>query len=545
MAGLMTQLGPKPPVDPSLQFHVTKPGRAPSITDPVAQKAAQIARQEADRVAPPLSAATPAFATPQQPARTGLMGGAPGSRIPAPHTPATVQMSPETSVSDRVTNLLGQENDYLRSAGTRAKQFMNRRGLLNSTLTAEAVEKARIDASLPIAQADARTAAEFRLANQGATNRAQEMTQQGQIESALMQERGGIDQQLQTADAANRERLLNRQGEIDTELQGMRQTHETGLLNRRAEIDTEMQTADFAGRSRLMTEQAQIDTELQGMRQTHETGLLNRRAEIDTEMQTADFAGRSRLMTEQAGIDMQIESFRSDRAVEQIEQRGQIQSRLQQERGEIDSELATAEGARRKELLGMQAANNLNRDRLNNAARLQQIATEYSGRARVQKMQNAFQSGESEKDRLARETIQNRQAVINKEFADADGVRRTELMQEKSRLDQEMQALQSIENEASRTHDTEMKNLISKHEALLAKNRTAADFVASYNSEISHIDMDPNMSPEGKTAAREAAKSSMNANLDFLDALGYTDTEEEEEAEPEPDAVADPRTPIQ
>lgn len=60
-------------------------------------------------------------------------------------------------VSKSLDKLLSSESPYITSARTRAASYANSRGLLNSSIGAGAGEAAAIDASLPIAQADAAT----------------------------------------------------------------------------------------------------------------------------------------------------------------------------------------------------------------------------------------------------------------------------------------------------------------------------------------------------------------------------------------------------
>ena len=58
-------------------------------------------------------------------------------------------------VEDRMKGLLASESPYLKAVRENAKQEMNSRGLLHSTMAGTAGEKAAIEAALPIAQQDA------------------------------------------------------------------------------------------------------------------------------------------------------------------------------------------------------------------------------------------------------------------------------------------------------------------------------------------------------------------------------------------------------
>lgn len=58
-------------------------------------------------------------------------------------------------VSEQLTGLLSQSSPYMQAARTSGEQYANTRGLLNSSLGAEASQQAAIKAALPVAQQDA------------------------------------------------------------------------------------------------------------------------------------------------------------------------------------------------------------------------------------------------------------------------------------------------------------------------------------------------------------------------------------------------------
>ena len=99
-----------------------------------------------------------------------------------------------------------------------------------------------------------RTAGQQAIAQIGATGEQQRTTigTQTQAETALIQERGRIDLQLQSADAATRTALLNRQGEIDTQLQTLRGQQDISSIQAQGTVQ-----------SQLQTERGQIDLQLQ------------------------------------------------------------------------------------------------------------------------------------------------------------------------------------------------------------------------------------------------------------------------------------------
>jgi len=103
-------------------------------------------------------------ATPQ--ASTGLVNNAAAREVANQAVMApTGSMTDDMSVEKRFTNIMGSDNPLLTGARTRAAQAANSRGLINSSMGVQAGEMAAMSAALPIAQADAGTAAAFGMQN--------------------------------------------------------------------------------------------------------------------------------------------------------------------------------------------------------------------------------------------------------------------------------------------------------------------------------------------------------------------------------------------
>lgn len=92
---------------------------------------------------PPVTSYTPVSATPGSANATGYQA-----------TPYTVDPTKGT-VQGQLDGLLQKGSPYLEAAVTPSQQAMNDRGLLNSSIGLGAAETARINAALPIANADA------------------------------------------------------------------------------------------------------------------------------------------------------------------------------------------------------------------------------------------------------------------------------------------------------------------------------------------------------------------------------------------------------
>ncbi|MFA5921163.1 MAG: hypothetical protein WC856_07710 [Methylococcaceae bacterium] len=76
------------------------------------------------------------------------------------------------TVAGQMTGLLSSGSPLMQQSATEGKQYAQSRGLLSSSLGAEAAQNAMIRSALPIAQQDAQTNANFATSNQAAENAA-------------------------------------------------------------------------------------------------------------------------------------------------------------------------------------------------------------------------------------------------------------------------------------------------------------------------------------------------------------------------------------
>ena len=89
------------------------------------------------------------------------------------------------TVESRMTGLLSQDSDYMRSAETAGRQAAASRGLSNSSMAVGAAEAARINAALPIAQQDASLYGQSSLSTQGHSQNTDLTNQQFENSTAL------------------------------------------------------------------------------------------------------------------------------------------------------------------------------------------------------------------------------------------------------------------------------------------------------------------------------------------------------------------------
>lgn len=230
------------PADPASPNGSTSASASPPAQNSLAPVAsAPGAPSQPSQPSPPASLAVQSQPSGQAARRQGLINKAMGTG----YTPQTnVLDENKETVQGRVTNLLNEDSPLIQDARTRANQQMNARGLINSSMAVGEGEKAALSAALPIASQDANAALTVSQRNQADINAArqfgatasnqfgitklqgqqaiEQQTLQGQQQASLQAQKAEIDKQLQSADAATREKLLGQQAVIDKQLQELR-----------------------------------------------------------------------------------------------------------------------------------------------------------------------------------------------------------------------------------------------------------------------------------------------------------------------------------
>ena len=478
----------------------------------------------------------------------GLMSGGAGTGVAQrtaqgggttqAYDPAQAQVAQGDTVAGRMSGLLNTQSDYMRSAETRAKQEMQRRGLLHSSYAIEAGQKAAIDRALPIASQDAQTSRDLALANQQATNQARSQAaagdiesrligERGQIEKDLVDRRGQIEKDLQGADADTRMQLLQEQGQIDKQLTTLRGNIESGLVDQRGNIEKQLQSADAATREKLLQQQGQIDTQLTTLRGQIETGLVDRRGAIEKELQTAEGQIRMNLLQEQGSIDLQLTNVR-----------GEIERSLVRERGDIDMKLQTAEGQIRMNLLQRQG----------------QIDTQLTN------LRGNIESRQIQERGKVEEGLIDRRGQISMQLQTAEGEIRMNLLREQGSIDERLQVLQQghqlvmqsneigerqrfqeaqnafegVQNHLNREHSsfmqssehehlTNMQNIINSHQSEMQQDSQTAALIAqgiaSAGQCATAVTSTSKNSNSYIGACMAGVTSQLNAGLDYIKAM--------------------------
>jgi hypothetical protein len=127
-------------------------------------------------------------------------------------------VTPDQTVEGRIDHIIDKDSPIIQAARTRANQASNARGLLNSSMATQAGEAAAYDAALPIASADAQTAAKAAGYNTDESN--QFAVQNMNAQNVLAGQKLSADTQRYTAnlDAQTRTALANLDSATKTQL---------------------------------------------------------------------------------------------------------------------------------------------------------------------------------------------------------------------------------------------------------------------------------------------------------------------------------------
>lgn len=191
--------------------------------------------------------------TPQQATATGYTPTTADAKTATSQSydPNAFQVTPEQTVEGRLSGIISADSPLMQQARTRALQYANSRGLINSSLAAGEAQARMVDAAMPIAQQDAgafnqamtntvnakNAAAGFKataenaasqtnaqlgtnvnLANQNATNTAQQFGANAYNTASITNAQLGTSTNLANLDAALKTSLANLDSQTKTEL---------------------------------------------------------------------------------------------------------------------------------------------------------------------------------------------------------------------------------------------------------------------------------------------------------------------------------------
>lgn len=169
----------------------------------------------------------------------------------------TTVNQPTDTMQGQIGSIIDANSPLMQQAARRANEQANSRGLLNSSLAVESGQRAVLDAAIPIAQHDAGTFTNTRLANQNSTNAGQQFTAAATNQASQTNASLGTDTSQRNAAAANTVQLTNMDQSFKTAitnadaqnkvvLQQLGDSTKTNLANIEADFRTLMQTSASA-----------------------------------------------------------------------------------------------------------------------------------------------------------------------------------------------------------------------------------------------------------------------------------------------------------
>lgn len=167
-----------------------------------------------------------------QPAWSTYDSNAASSNITSTAQPKTATSyidQAKSTVAGQLTSLLSQDSPYIKQAEQKSKEQSASRGLLNSTLAAQAGRTAAIESALPIAQQDAETYSKFGLQQQAADNQISTIQAESIVSGELQKQKAALNQQSQNIQNAFNARLQGATEQSKAWLQELQQNHDVAM----------------------------------------------------------------------------------------------------------------------------------------------------------------------------------------------------------------------------------------------------------------------------------------------------------------------------
>lgn len=405
---------------------------------------------------------------------------------------ATREVTPEQTVQFQLNQILNSDSPILESARTRGRQYANSRGLLNSSIAAQASEQAAIDSALQIAQQDAATFAGADAQSVEAANRA--ALQDASLGTNVSMFNVGEENVTNRFNADS----INQAGQFNADAAN---TAIQGFLNREA------QRALQDDQQLFTAEQNQADRDLRQYLQERQFDFTSQENALDRGLQTALQENQFAFTGEQNQMDRTLAQQESalDRA---------LQTALQESQFEFTGDQNALDRALRQQLQNEQLTwtgtqNDLDRALQSSLTNAQISSNEAIANAKIaaqaalQETQLAFSANQAQLDRDFQTAYQNNNFAFQA----------TQLAQQ--------HAFQSMEAQASRDFNAwqqQNQNDWAATQAALDREfktyqvnaQTASTIMYSTMDGIAAIYADPNLTSSQKT---QAANNIMNQSL--------------------------------
>lgn len=209
----------------------------------------------------------------------GTMSGALNKKQPqAPTVSQTPEKDNSGTMAGNVANILNSNSLLMRSAAAKGERIAANRGLQNSTLGAEAAQRAMLDAAIPIASQD--TQHQF-------------AASQANLDRGHQKDLAKLQADLSYS---NQSRLNQEQNKFTASQAGLDREHQRGLAQLQADLS-------YNNQSRLNQEQNRFAASQAGLDREHQTGLAKLQADLSYQNQSRLNDTQNRFAASQADLD--------------------------------------------------------------------------------------------------------------------------------------------------------------------------------------------------------------------------------------------------
>jgi len=185
----------------------------------------------------------------------------------------------KSTVAGQLSTILGSNSPYIKQAEQQAREQSAGRGLLNSTLAAQAGRTAAIGAAMPIAQQDAQTYASFASRQQQADYNLNTIQSEAIISAEMVEQKANIERVNTSIQNAFSSRIQGASAQDQSWLTDLQNTYNEG-----------MQALEIAGQKLLL--ETELDYKQAEAVQQHATDILmNYQVTIENWMNDPDFLG--------------------------------------------------------------------------------------------------------------------------------------------------------------------------------------------------------------------------------------------------------------
>ena len=209
----------------------------------------------------------------------GTMSGALNKKQPqAPTVSQTPEKDNSGTMAGNVANILNSNSLLMRSAAAKGERIAANRGLQNSTLGAEAAQRAMLDAAIPIASQD--TQHQF-------------AASQANLDRGHQKDLAKLQADLSYS---NQSRLNQEQNRFTASQADLDRGHQRGLAQLQADLS-------YQNQSRLNQEQNRFAASQAGLDREHQTGLAKLQADLSYQNQSRLNDTQNRFAASQADLD--------------------------------------------------------------------------------------------------------------------------------------------------------------------------------------------------------------------------------------------------